>query len=182
MEDLSEKEQLEQMRQWWSEYGGYVILGIAAGALLLFGFNYYQSSKESARLEASTLFESLADRVVDGELEEAEGIAGRLDADFADTIYGAQSKLAMARLYMDKNRDQDAADVLRELIDSDADEGLRQIARLRLARILLYQEQPQQVIDLLEGDDDPAFAAPFGEALGDAYYAAGRIADAEAAY
>ena len=38
MDDLlSEKEQIEQIRTWWSTYGGYVIFGIAAGALLLFG-------------------------------------------------------------------------------------------------------------------------------------------------
>jgi predicted negative regulator of RcsB-dependent stress response len=42
---LSEKEQIEQMRSWWSEYGNYVIGGIVIGAGLLFGINQYQASK-----------------------------------------------------------------------------------------------------------------------------------------
>ncbi len=182
MDDLlSEKEQIEQIRSWWSEYGGYIIVGVAAGALILFGVNYYQNSKLTAQLEASALYESLTNHVVDGKLEDAEVAADELGTTFADTTYAAQAKLAMARLYMDKNRDQDAADELRELLDSGSGD-LDQIARLRLARILLYQDKPQDVVDLLESEDNSAFAATFSEALGDAYHALGRIADAEAAY
>ena len=183
MDDLlSEKEQIEQLRSWWSQYGGYVIVGIAAGALLLFGVNYYKNSKLATQLQASALYESLTDHVVDGNLEKAEAAADELGTAYADTPYAAQSKLAIARLYMDKNRDQDAADVLQRLLDGDASEPLKQVARLRLARLLLYQDKPQEVVDLLEGQEFPAFAAAFGEVLGDAYHALGRIADAEAAY
>ncbi len=183
MDDLlSEKEQIDQMRSWWSEYGGYVIFGIAAGALLLFGINYYQNSKLEAQLEASALYESLTNHVVDGNLDQAEVVAGELGTTFADTTYAAQAKLAIARLYMDKNRDQDAADALDALLQGSASEQLKQLARLRLARVLLYQDKPQEVVDLLEGQDAPGFAASYGEVLGDAYHALGRIAEAEAAY
>jgi predicted negative regulator of RcsB-dependent stress response len=179
---LSEKEQIEQMRNWWSVYGGYVIFGIAAGAILLFGVNYYQNSKMNAQLEASSLYQQLTDNVVDGKLEEAEVAAGDLAASYADTPYAAQAKLALARLYMDKNRDEDAADALRELLASDSDDEIQQVARLRLARILLYQDKPQDVVDLLESEDTEAFGALYGEVLGDAYAALERFDDAEAAY
>jgi len=179
---LSEKEQIDQIRSWWSEYGGYVIVGVAAGALLLFGFNYYQNSKLAAQLEASALYETLTNHVVDGNLDNAESVADQLATAFAETTYAAQSKLAMARMYMDRNRDQDAADALDELLASAASEELKAVARLRLARILLYQDKPQDVVDLLEGRDNPAFAAAYTELLGDAYLALGRIADAQTAY
>ena len=183
MDDLlSEKEQIDQIRSWWSEYGGYVIVGVAAGALLLFGFNYYQNSKLAAQLEASALYEALTSHVVDGDLDSAERVSDQLATAFAKTTYAAQSNLAMARLYMDRNRDQDAADALNELLVSAASEELKAVARLRLARILLYQDKPQEVIDLLEGQDNLAFAATYTELLGDAYHALGRTADAQAAY
>ena len=183
MDDLlSEKEQIDQIRSWWSEYGGYVIFGIAAGALLLFGVNYYQNSKLDAQVQASALYESLTNYVVDGKLEQAEVAADELGTTYADTSYSSQAKLAMARLYMDKNRDQDAADALSAVLDGPASDELKQVARLRLARILLYQDKPQDVVDLLEGQESEGFAPGFGEVLGDAYHALGRIADAEAAY
>jgi predicted negative regulator of RcsB-dependent stress response len=179
---LSEKEQIEQMRNWWSVYGGYVILGVAAGALLLFGFNYYKNSKLQSQLEASSLYQELTDYVVDGDLDDAEVVAGRLHAEFSDTPYSAQAKLAIARLYMDKNRDQDAADALQELLAGSSGPELKHVARLRLAKILLYQDKAQEVVDLLEGQENTAFAAAYGEVLGDAYSALDRIADAQAAY
>jgi predicted negative regulator of RcsB-dependent stress response len=56
------------------------------------------------------------------------------------------------------------------------------VARLRLARVLLYQDKPQEALDLLKMPDDTAFAARFNEAIGDANYALGNMAEAAAAY
>jgi tetratricopeptide (TPR) repeat protein len=48
--------------------------------------------------------------------------------------------------------------------------------------LLAYQGKSQEVIDLLEDQDSEAFAAIYNELLGDAYFALGRIEDAQAAY
>ena len=176
MDDLqSEKEQLEEMRAWWTEYGRYVIAGVVIAVGLLFGFNQYQSSKLAAQVEASVLYESLTVYVSDGDLDNAESVADDLASNYANTPYAAQSNLAMAKLYMDKNRDQDAADVLNELLLMRGNKALRQIGRLRLARILLYQDKPQEVVDLLADQDDAAFAGLFAEMRGDAFAALGQI-------
>jgi predicted negative regulator of RcsB-dependent stress response len=179
---LSEKEQIDQFRSWWSEYGAYVIGGIVIGAGMLIGINYYQSAKLEAQLAASTAYEALIAQVVDGDLDEAEAIANEIATEFGDTTYVGQAGLAMARLYMDKNRDQDAADALQTVIDGNANDELKQVARLRLARIYLYQDKAQEVLDLLAGNDVEAFASAYGEILGDAYTALGRIAEAQDAY
>ncbi len=182
MDDLSEKEQLEKMAAWWSENGKYVVGGIVLGAGLLFGIDRYQNSKLQAQLDASSAYETLVGQVVDGDLEDAEVTANTITMEFPDTSYAGQAGLAMARLYMDKNRDQDAADSLTAVIDGSVSDELKHVARLRLARILMYQEKPEEVIDLLEAQDIEAFAASYNEVLGDAYAALGRIEDANQAY
>lgn len=184
MDDLqSEKEQLEEMRAWWSEYGRYVIAGVVIAVGLLIGFNQHQSNKVAAEMEASVLFETLGGHVGDGDLDTAETVADELASNYANTSYAAQSKLAMARLYMDKNRDQDAADVLAELIEMRGNRALRYVGRLRLARIMLYQDKAQEVIDLLaDQGDNPAFTGLYAEVRGDAYAALGQIAEAGDAY
>ena len=183
MDDLtSEKEQIEQIRAWWAQYGGYVIGGIGLGVALLLGYNYWQNSKLEAQLEGSALYESLAGHVVTGSLDEAELVVAELSADYAGTAYAAQAQLALARLYMDKNRDQDAADALGALLAADADEAVKLVARARLARILLYQGKAQEVVELLEDQTSEAFAAVYQDILGDAYQELGRIEDAQAAY
>lgn len=183
MDDLlSEKEQIDQIRSWWSEYGGYVIAGLGLGIALLGGWNYYQGSKLDAQLEGSVLYESLTAHIVSGDLEPAEAVADQLGTGYAQTSYAAQAQLAMARLYMDKNRDQDAADALSGVLAGDADDEIKLVARARLARVLLYQGKPQEVVDLLADQQSISFGAVYGELLGDAYHELGRIEDAQAAY
>ena len=64
----------------------------------------------------------------------------------------------------------------------DADEGLQNIGRLRLASVLLYQDKAQEVVDLFAEVDAPSFAALANEALGDAYAALGDYKQAADAY
>ncbi|MCP4942010.1 MAG: tetratricopeptide repeat protein, partial [Planctomycetaceae bacterium] len=183
MDDLlSEKEQIEQFRSWWSEYGYYVIGGIVIGAGTLFGINHFQAQKLQAQLDASTAYEALIEHVVEGDLDEAEKLANDIATEYSETTYVGQTGLAMARLYMDKNRDQDAADALLAIVNGDSGGEIKHVARLRLARIYLYQDKAQEVVDLLAAEESEAFAAAYGEVLGDAYTALGRIAEAQDAY
>jgi predicted negative regulator of RcsB-dependent stress response len=179
---LSEKEQIDQFRSWWSEYGAYVIGGIVIGAGILFGINYYQSTKLEAQINASTAYEALLVDVAGGDLDEAEAAANEITTMYGETIYAGQAGLAMARLYMDKNRDQDAAQSLKAVIDGQTNDELKNVARLRLARIYLYQDKAQEVVDLLANQDGDGFASVYGDVLGDAYAALGRVAEAEDEY
>ncbi len=168
------------MRAWWSDYGTYVVAGVVLGAGLLFGLNYYNTSKANAEAEASALYDTLAGHVAEGRLDDAEATIADLNATFADTAYAQQAKLAMARLYMDSNRDADAANVLRELVDSAS--VFAPVARLRLAKILQYQEKYDDVLALLDGQDGNGFKARYAEARGDALSSLERYDDARAEY
>ena len=179
---LSEKEQLEQMRAWWSDYGAYVIGGVVLGALILFGFNYYQNAEITAQEEASTQFDAVAAAIAESDLEASEAAAAELAANYGNSAYNAQSKLAMARLYMDKNRDQDAAESLRSLLAMSGHDNLKHIGRVRLGKILLYQGKPEELLTLLEGEENEAFAARYAELRGDAYVALDRPEEARAEY
>jgi predicted negative regulator of RcsB-dependent stress response len=128
------------------------------------------------------LYDEVSEHVSNGNMEAAEAAAGRLDSEYGNSSYAAQSKLAMARLYMDKNRDQDAAEALNDLLAMGDYEHLKHIARVRLAKILLYQGKPEEVLSLLEGKQNNAFAARYAEEMGDAYVALGRYDEARASY
>lgn len=179
---LSEKEQIEALRSWWKENGRYIIAGIVIGVGLLAGWNYWNAQKRQASLEASAQYEALAEAVADNEVADAEAAAAVINDDYGSTVYASQARLAMARLYMDAGRDEDAATELRALLDGGATEETAMVARLRLGKILLYQDKPEEVIELLDGYRDSAFAARYSEALGDAYVALERYEDAAEAY
>ena len=182
MEDLSEKEQLDQIRFWWSKYGIYILAGIVLGVSLLLGSNYFQNQTMQSQLEASTLYEKLIKQVSNNNLEDAQQGIIEIQTSYENTVYAAQAYLAMARLYMDQNRDKDAANSLQKILNSSAESELKDIARLRLARIYLYQEKPEEVISLLSEYVSGSFATSYSEVLGDAHTMLGNISDAEIAY
>ena len=88
----------------------------------------------------------------------------------------------MARLYMDENRDLDASESLRALLAMNGHEPFKHIARLRLAKVLLYQDRPEEVLTLLAEPRGGAFTARYAEVRGDAYVALGRFNEARSAY
>jgi predicted negative regulator of RcsB-dependent stress response len=164
--DLSEKEQLEEMRAWWSENGRFVMGGVVLGVAIIFGWNQWRASIEATQLEASNLFEEVMTAVGNGDADAAELAADYLFENYQQTVYPDQTRLAMARLYMDKGRDQDA--VL--------------LGRLRLAKVLLFQNKPDEVVELLKDRGESGFTARYSEVLGDAYVAQGNYAEAQTAY
>ena len=182
MEDLSEKEQLDLMRAWWAENGRYVVGGVVLGVAILFGWNQRQSGIADAQLEASTMYEDVMTGVGDGNAEASAAAAAELFESHPGTEYASQGRLAMARLYMDKGRDQDAVNVLQGLVDEAGDNEVGLVGRLRLAQVLLYQDKADEVVALLEDHRDNAFASRFNEILGDAYVALGSYAEADVVY
>ncbi len=182
MDDLSEKEQLDLMRAWWAENGRYVIGGVVLGVALLYGWNQWRGGIADAQIEASSMYEELMSGVGDGDAEAAATAAAELFDRHPGTTYALQGRLAMARLYMDKGRDEDAANVLRGLVDADGDSEVAMVGRLRLGKVLLYQDKADEVVALLRDNRDNAFASRYNEVLGDAYVALGSFAEAEAAY
>lgn len=179
--DLSEKEQLDELKAWWAENRAWVLGGIAIGLAIIIGFRSYTSAQIGASTEASTHYEQLAEEVSADRLEPAEDIAATLFADYSGTVYADQARLAMARLYMDRGRDGDAAEVLRPLA-ARGDEPIELVGRLRLAQILLYQDKPQEALELLDVPEDSAFAARYNDVIGDAHYALGQLDEAAAAW
>jgi predicted negative regulator of RcsB-dependent stress response len=182
VEDLNEKEQLDALRAWWSENGSFVMGGIFVGILIIFGWNRWQTGIADSEIAASTLFEDVMEAVGRGNLDVAAEASGELFSGYNDSPYAGQARLAMARMYMDNGRDQDAADVLTPLAELAPKNELALIGRLRLAKILLYQDKAQEVVDLIKGQPETAFTPRFNEVLGDAYVALESYADAEAAY
>ena len=148
------------MRDWWRENGRYVIGGIVLGVGILVGWNQWKEYRLTARLEASARYETLAKQVSGGMLEASEATANELYENYGSTSYAALARLLATR----------------------GGAEAQMVGRLRLAKIYLYQDKPQDVVDLLSGFEDSAFAARYDELLGDAHTALGQIRDAAAAY
>ncbi len=181
-EFLSEKEQIQYIREWWQENRSYILTALIIVIGGITGNNAWKSSIIEKQLSASSLYESLAVEISENNLEAGEMIADQISEDYGDTVYYEKAKLAMAYFYMSQSRDEDAANSLRNILSKSSDSELSLIAEIRLAKIMLYQKKYQEVIDMLKSNTGHAFETKYSELLGDAYFGLEEFDKAEFAY
>ena len=180
-EYLSEKELLENIRQWWSENGWYLVGGVTLGALVLVGWNQWGVYQQRQAESAAVLYQELRAAVVDDFESEAVDRLEQLRSDYASSPYADQGGLLMALMHFENNNTQLATDELRYVMEETKDVELALIARLRLARVLTYEEAYQEALAVL--DMDPGMlSGRFNEVRGDIYVALGNPNSARLAY
>ncbi len=180
-EYLSEKEQLEQIRQWIADYGWYLVGGVAIGLLGLFGFQRYQDGVAQSAEAASALYRELEAAVEDDDINEAERVLAALRSEYDSSPYTDNAALMLARMALVSDTDR-SIELLREVLETSPDEEVSMIARLRLARVLGWREQHDEALELLSVEEPGAFAARISEIRGDILLARGDTDGARAAY
>jgi predicted negative regulator of RcsB-dependent stress response len=181
-EYLTDDEQLEAVKRWIAENGVWLIGGVVVGAALLFGYRYYQSSRNDRALAAAAQFDSMSASLARNDRNDARRIAAALVKDYADSPYADQAELTLARLFIDEGQPANAVAPLTQVMTASKDTELRHIARLRLARVLTDQGKPDEAIKILSDAAPGAFAARYHEVRGDAFYAKQDFHDADIEY
>ncbi len=181
-EYLSEKEQIEVLREWWRENGLFVVAGLILGIGALVGWKAWENYTESRAEQASARFAALMDAVTNQRRDEAFNLSRELTTEYDDTPYSSQAALAMARLHMDAQEPVDAAEQLRWVLNNTRDDELAHIARSRLARVLMQQGRHGEALALIESVDGGTFASRYNELLGDIYAATGDTESARLEY
>ncbi len=181
-EYLSEKEQLEQIREWWREYGWYLIGGIALGALLLLGLNQYRAYQQGQIAAAAAIYDELAVAVVDRAEVRAAELLGELRADYPTSPYADQGGLLVASLKLDAQDLEGALAELRRVMETTSDDELELVAQQRLIRVLIQMERYDDALAAIDAAEPGRFASRFAELRGDALLAQGNSDAARTAY
>lgn len=181
-EYLTDDEQLEAVKNLFTEYAPWLIGGVVLGAALFFGFRYYQSHANERASKAAAQWGALSAAMQANDKPKSRQIADGLIKDYAGSPYADQAQLTLARLDVDEGQPDKAVAPLTAVMNGSKDTELRQIARLRLARVLADQGKSDAAIQTLAEPIPPAFAAPFHEVRGDAYLAKKDVAGAVTEY
>jgi predicted negative regulator of RcsB-dependent stress response len=169
---LTDDEQLESLKRWFSENGIWLLGGAILGIALLYGWRYYQSYSNQQGLQAAAQFDALGAALNRNERDAAVKLAESLKRDYSRTPYADQAELVLARLFIEQGELGNAVDPLTRVMNESHDSELRYIARVRLARVLLDQDKPDETFALLAAvPPTDAFSARYHELRGDAYIA-----------
>ena len=106
----------------------------------------------------------------------------RIVSDFQKTPYAALSAMSLAKVAVEENDLVSAKTYLQMVIDQDKQPQLKQVAQLRMVRLLLAEDNASQALTLLKGVKTGGFAFAVNELEGDIHVALGNRDEARAAY
>lgn len=182
-----EEEQIEALKRWWSDYGKTVVAALAAGLAVFFGWNYYQDNQTERAQERSLAFEQLVVSATAGEgeltpqeIEQLQPLANEL-AD-SEGLYGDFASLYLAKFAVAQEDFESAQQHLQAVIDDASEDAVRDLARYRLARVLVSVDDAEAALALLSSSVGESYSPLYAEARGDILMSQNRLQDARKAY
>lgn len=184
---LSEEEQLEVLKRWWKEYGKTVVIALVVAVAGYFAFNAWQDQQREKREAASTTYEELL-QIVSSEQAVGETgkttavhLANQLKQADSSSLYAHNAAFVLARLAVAEGNLEEAATQLQWVLNNKPALATEQLARLRLARVLLSQKNYDEAEKLLATPAD-GFKSDYAEIRADIHKARGNIDAARAGY
>ena len=180
--DLEEQEQIDEIKAWWKQHGNLVIL-VAVAALLtvagIRGWGYYQSRQG---LEAGELYTQLQGAAGANESKKVQDIAAVITDRYKRTGYATFAALAAAKAAFESGDAAAARSHLQWVIDNGRDAETRDIARLRMAAVLLDEKKYDDALKSLDTPHGDTLSALYADLKGDVLVAQDKPQDARAAY
>jgi len=180
--DLEEQEQLASLKAWWKDNGTLVLVAIAAAAITFAGWQGWNNWKDGQARQAAGLYESLLKALVAGDAKAMREPGGELAEKFPGSLYASMGALAQARFYFERNDLKNAKAQLQWALEHAKSGEMRDLARLRLAGVLVDEKSYDEALKLLEAKHSPALEAQYAALRGDALVARNRPDEAKAAY
>jgi predicted negative regulator of RcsB-dependent stress response len=180
--DLEEQEQLAELKSWWKAHGNLVVAVIVSVMVAFGGWRFWKVYQGNQAAQAASLYETLAKAAQAGDAKALRDAGGTLVENYPNTLYAPMGALVAARFYYDRSDLKNAKAQLQWVIDRSASGDFRDLARLRLAAVLLDEQAFGEALQQLEAPHAAAYDTQFAALKGDVLVAKGQPAEAKAAY
>ncbi|MCR1765833.1 hypothetical protein B7760_01375 [Burkholderia glumae] len=177
-----EQESIESVKAWWARWGDlttWILTAVLVVAAAWNGWNYWQRHQAA---QASGLYEAVQQAVSSGDKAKIARAASDMEDKYGRTAYAQMTALAAAKALYMAGDTAGAKAQLQWTIDHAQDDAYKQIAKLRLASLLLEEKAYDAGLALLSGTPDDGFKGLVADRRGDLLAAQGKRGDARAAY
>jgi predicted negative regulator of RcsB-dependent stress response len=168
---LTEQEQIQQLKNWIKQYGMTILLGILIAFAITSGWRYWQSYHLKVSQHASAVYDEMiamrAQNNTTGTITQAK----KLLRNYTKTPYADIAAFLLAREAVITKDYAEATQQLNWVVEHSQNPSMRDIARIRAARILIAEKKPDEALSLLTKVQNESFKGLADEVRGDALLA-----------
>lgn len=179
---MTEEEQLAAIKKWWQRYSTLLLIIFSLVLLSISGYRYWQWHQLKVSTEASNAYEHLMVAFSNQDTKAISSYANQLTTEFSQTVYAHAARLTLAKMYVSDNNLDKAIETLETVANSSPMKSLKQVAHLRIARLLSAKKSYDNAMLQLNSIDDAAYMPQINEMKGDIYAATGKYKQAINAY
>jgi predicted negative regulator of RcsB-dependent stress response len=178
----TEEQQVEAIKKWWKKNGMSTVGAVLIGISIVVGGRVWMDQQNSHAEIASAKYDTMVSALNQGMTDIALDQSSSLIGQFSDTPYAALAALSSAKIKLAQGDLLAARTHIQWVLNKTDSNELKQIARIRLARIMLGDGDNQEALALLGQVDSGSFVASFEGLKGDIYLAMDQPEKAKSAY
>ena len=181
----TEEENTEFLSSLWGSYKYLLLLSLVLLGGGIIGWEYWSQNKVTKLQNSSDMYESFINALNDSELDQ-KVMAEEIVQKYPNSLYADLVTFHLAKIFVDQNDLNKAEEYLRWILDRhdskwDSDfDPIEVTARLRLARVLIANENPEKAIEVIEYSQ--TLNGSLYEVKGDAEEQLGQFSQAKLSY
>ncbi len=178
----TEEQQVERLKEWWSENGTPIVVGAVLSIAGFSGWKFWNEQQVAYQKSASDAYIKVTDILNTEEKAGLKESAQAVKSEYPDSSYAILATLHLAKLAVDANDLDNAAAELTWIIDNHSSSELVGIAQIRLARIFVSQDKAADALALVNVDEASGYYALANLIKGDALVMMNKPTEALSAY
>ncbi|MBY0378757.1 MAG: tetratricopeptide repeat protein [Gammaproteobacteria bacterium] len=175
-------DEAQVVKTWLKKYALSIVLGLILGIALFYGIRHFMAKRVIASEQAATAYFMLLNSTGVPNNPQTTAIASDLVENYPKTPYATMAQLFLAQSAVNAQNYDLAESQLQWVLDHGKVDAFKQVARIRLARVLLAQNKINEAETVLKSVDDKTYTPLIEATRGDIFLAQKQYDKARQAY
>ncbi|MDH5479568.1 MAG: tetratricopeptide repeat protein [Nitrosomonas sp.] len=180
--NLEEQDKIDGFKTWWDKFGAAVTIILTTLVVTISGTKIWEYYQNTQAQQAADLYVLLQQVQSTNEPTRINDAAHLLTEGFSSSGYAPRAALIAAAANIAANDTKRAKENLQWILDNANEKEMHDLARLRMAGILLDEGNYNDALRQLNTDHNGTYAGLYADLKGDVLVAAERFEEARQAY
>ncbi|MGQ5521897.1 YfgM family protein [Chitinimonas sp. PSY-7] len=180
--DLQEQEQIAEIKAWWAQWGKLLITVVVASLVAFVGQYAWKAYQKSQGEAASAAYAAVEKAFQSKDAAKTRAAADTMAQQQPGHALTSRAMFLAAKAAHDGKDLAKARSALEWVVAHSKEEGMVDVASLRLAAVMLDQKQFDAALKVLDKPKSNEFGGQFAEARGDVLAVKGDMPAARKAY